>query len=157
MEESDLEARGEGETAVPLCRHAGAPRASRLLAIGTASGGMVVDRMAGRGNGTHQVLAIHSSGQSRADGSRAFGQTSLDHRTGLSGIEAGTRVGPLRRTRLARLSSPYPSRCIAAYGFLVAERSRFSPSAQVGHLGLPTPEPPPHFRPRGSPRSSRAA
>jgi SRSO17 transposase len=47
--------------------------------------------------------------------------------------------------------------CIAAYGFLVAERSRFSPSAHVGHVGLPTPEPPPGFRPRGSPRSSRAA
>ena len=47
--------------------------------------------------------------------------------------------------------------CIAAYGFLVAERSRFSPSAQVGNLGLPTPELPPDFRPRGSPRSSRAA
>jgi SRSO17 transposase len=47
--------------------------------------------------------------------------------------------------------------CIAAYGFLVAERSRFSPSAQAGNLGLPTPEPPPDFRPRGSPRSPRAA
>src|SRR5215472_7262780 len=47
--------------------------------------------------------------------------------------------------------------CIAAYGFLVAERNRFSPSAQVGNLGLPTPEPPSDFRPRGSPRSSRAA
>jgi hypothetical protein len=29
---------------------------------------------------------------------------------------------------------------IAAYGFLVAERSRFSPSARSGHLGLPVPE-----------------
>ncbi len=47
--------------------------------------------------------------------------------------------------------------CIAAYGFLVAERNRFSPSAHVGNLGLPTPEPPPDFRPRGSPRSPRAA
>ena len=47
--------------------------------------------------------------------------------------------------------------CIAAYGFLVAERSRFSPSAHVATLGLSTPEPPPDFRPRGSPRSSRAA
>jgi SRSO17 transposase len=47
--------------------------------------------------------------------------------------------------------------CIAAYGFLVAERSRFSPSARVGNLGLPTPELSPNFRPRGSPRSSRAA
>jgi SRSO17 transposase len=47
--------------------------------------------------------------------------------------------------------------CIAAYGFLVAERNLFSPSARAGNFGLPTPEPPPDFRPRGSPRSSRAA
>ena len=47
--------------------------------------------------------------------------------------------------------------CIAAYGFLISERNRFSPSARVGHVGLSAPEPPPHFRPRGSPRSSRAA
>jgi SRSO17 transposase len=40
--------------------------------------------------------------------------------------------------------------CIAAYGFLVAERSRFSPSAHVGNLELSAPEPPPDFRPRGS-------
>jgi SRSO17 transposase len=47
--------------------------------------------------------------------------------------------------------------CIAAYGFLVAERNRFSPSARIGNLGLPAAEPPPDFRPRGSPRASRAA
>jgi SRSO17 transposase len=48
--------------------------------------------------------------------------------------------------------------CIAAYGFLVAERNRFSPSARAGHVGLSAPPPPPpHFRPRGSPRSSRTA
>jgi len=46
--------------------------------------------------------------------------------------------------------------CIAAYGFLVAERSRFSPSARVGHLGLPSPALPAGFRPRGS-GSPRAA
>lgn len=40
--------------------------------------------------------------------------------------------------------------CIAAYGFLVAERSRFSPSARSGHLGLQAPDLPPHFRPRGA-------
>ena len=39
---------------------------------------------------------------------------------------------------------------IAAYGFLVAERSRFSPSARTGHLGLPAPNPTPDFRPRGA-------
>jgi SRSO17 transposase len=47
--------------------------------------------------------------------------------------------------------------CIAAYGFLVAERSRFSPSARVGNLGLSAPLPPHGFQPRGSPHSSRAA
>jgi SRSO17 transposase len=47
--------------------------------------------------------------------------------------------------------------CIAAYGFLVAERNRFSPSARTGHLGFAAPGPGPDFRPRGSPRSPRAA
>ena len=45
--------------------------------------------------------------------------------------------------------------CIAAYGFLMAERNRFSPSARAGHVGLSAPAPPPDFRPRGSPRPAR--
>ena len=44
--------------------------------------------------------------------------------------------------------------CIAAYGFLIAERNRFSPSARVGHLGFIAPRPASDFRPRGSPRTS---
>ena len=47
--------------------------------------------------------------------------------------------------------------CIAAYGFLVAERSRFSPSARAGQVDLPVPEMPPQFRPRGSPGGRGAA
>ncbi|HEY6372101.1 MAG TPA: IS701 family transposase [Candidatus Sulfotelmatobacter sp.] len=47
--------------------------------------------------------------------------------------------------------------CIAAYGFLVAERSRFSPSARARKVDLPVSPMPPKFRPRGSPRSPRAA
>ena len=47
--------------------------------------------------------------------------------------------------------------CIAAYGFLVAERSRFSPSARGGQLELRAPEIPPDFQPRGSPRARRAS
>ena len=48
--------------------------------------------------------------------------------------------------------------CIAAYGFLVAERNRFSPSARVGHVGLPRiPVLPQRFRPRGSAHQSRTA
>lgn len=47
--------------------------------------------------------------------------------------------------------------CIAAYGFLVAERARFSPSARVGALRLPVPGAPTGLRPRGAPHPSRAA
>jgi SRSO17 transposase len=45
--------------------------------------------------------------------------------------------------------------CIAAYGFLIGERNRFSPSIRVGHVGLSAPDLPPDFRPRGSPNPSR--
>jgi SRSO17 transposase len=47
--------------------------------------------------------------------------------------------------------------CIAAYGFLVSERSRFSPSARAGDVGLRAAPLPQDFRPRGSPRTTRAA
>ena len=47
--------------------------------------------------------------------------------------------------------------CIAAYGFLVAERSRFSPSARVGQLELPAPEQSQDFHPRGRPTLLRTA
>jgi SRSO17 transposase len=47
--------------------------------------------------------------------------------------------------------------CIAAYGFLVTERNRFSPSARIGNLGFTVPAPRQEFRPRGSPHPPRAA
>ena len=47
--------------------------------------------------------------------------------------------------------------CIAAYGFLISERNRFSPSARARHVGLSAQEPSPDFRPRGSPRPPRTA
>jgi SRSO17 transposase len=47
--------------------------------------------------------------------------------------------------------------CIAAYGFLVSERNRFSPSARAGHLRLSAASSQPGFRPRGSPGPPRAA
>jgi SRSO17 transposase len=43
--------------------------------------------------------------------------------------------------------------CIAAYGFLVIERTRFSPSARAGRLELRAARIPSHFQPRGSPRA----
>jgi len=55
---------------------------------------------------------------------------------------------PLRRARLARIHH-HATLCIAAYGFLVAERSRFSPSARAGRLELRTAKLPSQFEPRG--------
>jgi len=51
----------------------------------------------------------------------------------------------------------HASLCIAAYGFLVSERNRFSPSARAGHVGLRAARPPQGFRPRGSPHTLRTA
>ena len=47
--------------------------------------------------------------------------------------------------------------CIAAYGFLMAERSRFSPSAHVGHLELRATQLSTHFQPRGATGSRSTA
>jgi SRSO17 transposase len=47
--------------------------------------------------------------------------------------------------------------CIATYGFLVIERTRFSPSARAGRLELRAARIPPHFQPRGSPHARGAA
>ena len=47
--------------------------------------------------------------------------------------------------------------CIAAYGFLVIERTRFSPSVRAGRLELRAPKIPSHFQPRGSPGARRTA
>lgn len=47
--------------------------------------------------------------------------------------------------------------CIAAYGFLVIERTRFSPSVRAGRLELRPSQIPPDFQPRGSPRARRTA
>jgi SRSO17 transposase len=47
--------------------------------------------------------------------------------------------------------------CIAAYGFLVAERSLFFSPVRVGQLRLSTPKLPAGYRPRGAADSSRAA
>ena len=47
--------------------------------------------------------------------------------------------------------------CIAAYGFLMAERCLFSPSARAGHVRLPAPKMPPDFQPRGRSHPARTA
>jgi SRSO17 transposase len=47
--------------------------------------------------------------------------------------------------------------CIAAYAFLIAERSLFFSSVRAGKLELPVPKVPPQFEPRGASRTLRTA
>jgi SRSO17 transposase len=47
--------------------------------------------------------------------------------------------------------------CMVAYGFLVSEKSRFSPSARAGHISLSAAALPPGFEPRGHPTRQRTA
>src|SRR6185295_6392226 len=99
----DLLARGRSRPAHRALRKgAGASRSSRLLAERTAPGGMALDRVAGRRERAHQVLALDPAGghQLRAPGRTR--QAPVAHRARLPGAQAGTRTGALRGPRLAR-------------------------------------------------------
>ena len=79
-------------------------------------------------------------------------------RPGLSALDADCgEHGPLLTAVIDDAACIGCTLCIAAYGFLISERNRFPPSVRAGHVGLPAPEPPPDFRPRGSPRPPRTA
>src|SRR6266436_6472286 len=84
---------------------------------------MAPPRVAPPGSRTDQVLALHPARKHEASRSGAIGQTSLDRRARLPGTEARTRTGPLRRTRLARVS---PS-CDSLYCGLWLPGSRTEP------------------------------
>jgi SRSO17 transposase len=116
---------------------------------------MVADRVAARGEGTHQILAVDAATHDQTQGFDQEGQhrwiierdyEELKQELGLGHFEGRNWRGFHHHATL----------CIAAYGFLVAERNRFSPSARAGHLGFVAPRPAPDFRPRGSPRTPRA-
>src|SRR5665213_1026541 len=66
---------------------------------------MVVDRMAGTGERTDQVLAFHFRGPYHTKRVGKTSETSFDYRTRLPRAEARVGTGTLRRTGLARFSS----------------------------------------------------
>jgi hypothetical protein len=77
------------------------------------------------------------------------GPAPMDHRAGLRRAEAGAWPGALRGARLAGIPSschnflpqlPLPLKGIAAYGFLIAERSRFPPQPALDRSNLPYPK-----------------
>src|ERR1700722_5889628 len=66
---------------------------------------MVVDRMAGAGERTDQVLAFHFPGPYHTERVGETSKTPLDYRTRLPRAEARIGAGTLRRSGLARFSS----------------------------------------------------
>src|SRR5260370_37548726 len=68
---------------------------------------MVVDRMAGAGERTDQVLAFYYPGPHHTERVGETSETPLDYRTRLPRAEARVGTGTLRRSGLARFS---PSR-----------------------------------------------
>src|ERR1700680_2413251 len=66
---------------------------------------MVVDRMAGAGERTDQVLAFYDRGPYHTERVGKTSETSLDYRTRLPRAEARVGTGTLRRSGLAGFSS----------------------------------------------------
>src|SRR5208282_2369128 len=139
--------------AFPLRRRAGPARASRLLAFAPLRRRMAPRRMAAGRKRADQILALDPAGGYGPRDARGNCQTALADRARLSGTQAGTRARSLRRTRLARLSPPL-ALCVAAYGFLVSERSLIPPSDDKT-LRIQAPRLSPGYRPRGSADPSR--
>jgi SRSO17 transposase len=118
---------------------------------------MAFDRMAEGNIGTYKILAVELTGR---DGSLKPLVKLAKHRwiieRDYEELKQELGLGHYEG-RGWRGFHHHATLCIAAYGFLVSERSRFSPSARVGHVGLRAGKPPQGFRPRGSPGASRAA
>ena len=132
------------------------PRASRLRAERAASGGMALDRVAqGVEEPTRYWLSNLPAATKRHDLVRIAKHRwiverdyeELKQELGLGHFEGRGWRGFHHHATL----------CIAAYGFLIAERSLFSPSVRVGEIKLPVPKIPAKFHPRGASRTLRTA
>ena len=117
---------------------------------------MAPHRMAQRASGTDQVLVFHSTRRCEASRSGPIAKhrwvVERDYQELKQELGLGHYEG-----RGWRGFHHHATLCIAAYGFLVAERSRFFPSARAGQVDLPVGEMPSDFRARGSPGARGAA
>src|SRR5947208_12931628 len=105
MEDHHMATRDRSQTPFPLRGRPASSRTPRLLAGRTASGRVAAYRMAERRRRADEILVFDAATTNKAQGSGCCRKATVDYRTGLSGTETGTRVGPLRRPRLARLPS----------------------------------------------------
>jgi SRSO17 transposase len=79
-------------------------RFTRLRVRRATCRGVAADRMAAGRGGADQILAVHLAGRYQLRGAGRSRQTALADRTRLPGTQTGSRPGPLRRTRLARVT-----------------------------------------------------
>src|ERR1017187_510921 len=105
---------------------------------------MAVDRVAHRGKGAKEILAVESACGDHAAETRCHRQTALAHRARLRRTEAGTWPGTFRRQELARLSSSCNAfdRRIRLPGFGAVPFSPLNPLAATPssqHPDSPTP------------------
>src|ERR1700680_1386347 len=107
---------------------------------------MVVDRMAGAGERTDQVLAFYFRGPYHTERVGKTSETSLDYRTRLPRAEARVGTGTLRRSGLARFSS---SRHVMHRRLRLPRRGKkaFFPLRKRPPPGLPRHETPPGVPP----------
>src|ERR1035437_252664 len=105
---------------------------------------MAVDRVAHRGKGAKEILAVESACGDHLASPRCHRQTALAHRARLRRTEAGTWPGTFRRQELARLSSSCNAfdRRIRLPGFGAVPFSPLNPLAATPssqHPDSPTP------------------
>jgi len=79
---------------VPACRLASSAFDAGLEEIGTSSGGVAFDRVAGTGEGADEILVFHASRRDVPEGPGPVGKDPLEDREGLRGVERGNRAGP---------------------------------------------------------------
>ena len=89
----------------PRARRAISPPDAVMSPKPEAPQGMVSDRMARGRTRTDQVFPLHSARDHQPPSVGGRDETALADRAGLPGSQAGARSWPIRRTRLARLSS----------------------------------------------------
>jgi SRSO17 transposase len=156
LEDRDLAARGKTKSSFALRCRTRSARASRLLAKRAASGRVAVDGVAPRGGRTNQILLSTLPADTTLSNLVRLAKQRWIIERDYQELKQELGLGHFEG-RGWRGFHHHATLCIAAYGFLVAERSRFSPSARASKLQLCAPKLPIHFKPRGSPSPGRAA
>src|ERR1700722_745068 len=140
-------------SAFPVRQPASAARASRLLALAALFGRMAACRMAAGRKRTDQILAFDLAGRCRPRDAVATAKMRWRIERDYQELKQELGLGHYEG-RGWRGFHHHMALCVAAYGFLVSERSLIPPSGDKILL-IPAPPLSPGYRPRGSANPSR--